>query len=131
TKKTGHKVEVPFQGTPPDPKVNDQTKSNHDEKSQSNEDEKNKSGSKVPFGKAKVPTRGKGSSSQKTSVPPEKAKLSFPSADKRGPQGVFTSALCVVWVEIMSGCPTLWLTDLSGCVSISPCKPITGAGGTI
>ncbi|MCO5551289.1 hypothetical protein L7F22_004788 [Adiantum nelumboides] len=57
TKKTARKVEVPFQGAPSKPKVNEHTKSKLDEQSKSNVDEKNKSRSKVPFGKAKVPTR--------------------------------------------------------------------------
>ncbi|MCO5598214.1 hypothetical protein L7F22_052306, partial [Adiantum nelumboides] len=57
TKKTARKVEVPFQGAPSEPKVNEQTISKLDEQRQSNVDEKNKSRSKVPFGKAKVPTR--------------------------------------------------------------------------
>ncbi|MCO5611609.1 hypothetical protein L7F22_065863, partial [Adiantum nelumboides] len=55
TKKTARKVEVPFQGAPSEPKVNEQTKSKFDEQRQSNVDEKNKSRSKVPFGKAKWP----------------------------------------------------------------------------
>ncbi|MCO5547240.1 hypothetical protein L7F22_000685, partial [Adiantum nelumboides] len=53
TKKIAHKVEVPFQGAPSKPKVNEQTTSKLDEQRQSNVDEKNKSRSKVPFGKAK------------------------------------------------------------------------------
>ncbi|MCO5600541.1 hypothetical protein L7F22_054654, partial [Adiantum nelumboides] len=57
TKKTARKVEVPFQGASSELKVNEQTKSKLDEQRQSNVDEKNKSRSKVPFGKAKVPTR--------------------------------------------------------------------------